>query len=226
MQFLKLILTLLVFYSCQLQISQAKDLPCKVEQWEKTIAKFEAADEEKPHSEEGILFVGSSSIRLWDLAKYFPEQKPLNRGFGGSEICQSTYYAEQLILKHKPRVVVLYAGDNDIAGGKSADQVHRDFLAFWKKLHDALPETELIYIAIKPSLSRWKLAPAMKDANEHIAAECEKNKQLQFVDIWQPMLGEDGKPRKELFAKDGLHLNDTGYTLWTKLVSKYLVATE
>ena len=202
--------------------AKSKEVGCKPERWAKAIAQFAEADQQKPLAEGEVVFVGSSSIRMWDLPKYFPELTPLNRGFGGSEICDSTHYAQQLILKHKPRVVVLYAGDNDIARGKTAGQVHRDFFAFWKKLHKALPDTQLVYIAIKPSLARWKLAPVMKDANERIASDCKLEKQLTFVDIWQPMLGEDEKPRPELFIKDGLHLSPKGYELWTGLVEKHL----
>ena len=202
--------------------TQPEDPPCRAERWEKAIGSFLAADEKEPPAEQGILFVGSSSIRLWNLPKYFPKLQPINRGFGGSEICDSTHWIEQLVLKHKPRLVVLYAGDNDIAVGKSAEQVHRDFSAFCKKLYQQLPETKLLYIAIKPSLSRWKHAPAMKEANALITADCKKDARLTFVDIWPPMLGKDGKPRPELFAEDGLHLNEQGYALWTGLLRQHL----
>lgn len=201
----------------------AKEPACNAERWNKTIAKFAQADEKNPPKQGGVVLVGSSSIRMWKLAKYFPELEMINRGFGGSEICDSTEFLHALVVKHRPRVVVLYAGDNDVASGKSAAQVHRDFLEFWKKLHLALPETRLNYIAIKPSIARWKLAPVMKDANQRIATDCEAVEQLTFVDIWQPMLGDDGRPREELFLDDGLHMSDAGYQIWTKLLSTHLV---
>jgi len=205
------------------QVVEAPKSPCNAERWAETIAKFAAADKTKPSPQEGILFVGSSSIRMWNLPKYFPDLPVINRGFGGSEICDSTHYFDTLVAKHDPSIVVLYAGDNDIAGGKSAELVLSDFRMFEKLMKEELPRAKLVYISIKPSIARWKLAEEMEDANRKIAADCEAgDEQLEFVDVWQPMLGEDGKPRKELFLKDGLHLNHEGYQLWTGLVSKHL----
>jgi lysophospholipase L1-like esterase len=110
--------------------------------------------------------------------------------------------------------VVLYAGDNDIAAGKPARQVADDFEEFERRLGEALPETRVVYIAIKPSLARWQLAPTMQAANSLIRKTCESDERLTFVDVWTPMLGEDGRPRPELFKEDGLHLNAAGYQVW------------
>ena len=196
---------------------------CRPERWATAMKKFQEADARNPPQAGGVLFVGSSSIRLWDLQKWFPDLQVVNRGFGGSEICDSVHYFDTLVAPHKPKVVVLYAGDNDVAGGKKAAQVLRDFRAFDAKLKQHLPSTRLIFIGIKPSLARWKLAPEMERTNEQIETLCGKNPQrLTFLEVWKPMLGQDGKPRKELFANDGLHLNDKGYALWTKLVQQQL----
>lgn len=197
-----------------------KEVACKPQRWKKTMSDFEKADEKEPPQAGGVLFVGSSSIRLWKLPKYFPNQEVIvNRGFGGSEICDSVHYFDTLVAKHRPKVVVLYAGDNDVAGGKKAKQVHADFQSFNKQMREKVPEAKLIFICIKPSIARWKLAEEMQKANELIAADCKKDpKRMAYVDVWKPMLGEDGKPREELFAKDGLHLNHEGYQLWTNLL--------
>ncbi|WP_425396290.1 SGNH/GDSL hydrolase family protein [Aeoliella sp.] len=188
--------------------------------WAKDMEKFAKQDAEHPTAPGGVVFVGSSSIRLWDLEKNFPDLDPaaLNRGFGGSELSDSIRNAEHLVTKHKPRVVVIYAGDNDIAGGKSAERVEKDFAKLVEKIQSKLPEAKIAYIAIKPSTKRWNLADTMKDANHRIAKRCADDEQLTFVDIWKPMLGEDGKPREELLRDDGLHLTDEGYELWSSLV--------
>jgi hypothetical protein len=196
--------------------------PCKPEVWQATIEKFEEQDAKDPPPKDAVVFVGSSSVRLWDLAKSFPDIPTINRGFGGSQICHSTYYADQLVVKHQPRLVVLYAGDNDVAAGKSAEQVHGDFRAFVAAVRKGLPKTPIAFISIKPSIARWNLADTMQTANRLIAADCEKDKSLQFIDVWAPMLGEDGKPRKELFRQDGLHMNDAGYQVWNDLVRPLL----
>ncbi|WP_442483647.1 SGNH/GDSL hydrolase family protein [Aeoliella sp. SH292] len=197
------------------QEADKKPLP-----WAKEMAEFAAADAEHPMAPGGVVFVGSSSIRLWDLEKSFSgmDPMPLNRGFGGSVMSDTVRNAELLVLKHKPRLILVYAGDNDIANGKTAEQVADDFAKLVEIVHKDLPDTRIAYIAIKPSLSRWKLADKMQDANARIAKQCEESEQLTFIDVWQPMLDAEGQPRGELFREDGLHLNDEGYELWTSVV--------
>ena len=201
----------------------AEPIPCQPERWADAIAKFQKEDEAAPPPKQGILFVGSSSIRGWDLKKWFPDLPAINRGFGGSQLCDSTHYADALITKHQPRVIVVYAGDNDISAGKSPEQVHADFRALVAKIRTSLPETPIVFISIKPSLARWKLAEEMKAANRLIAADCEKEKNLKFVDVWEAMLGADGQPRAELLRDDRLHLTDAGYELWTELLRPAIV---
>ena len=190
--------------------------------FEKDIADFETWDRQNSFPRDAVLFVGSSSIRMWDLKKSFPDKKYLNRGFGGSQICHSTHFFDVLVAKHKPRLVVLYAGDNDIAGGKSPEQVHQDFRAFAKQFTEELPDAKLVYIAIKPSIARWKLADKMREANKLIAAECEKDEHFAFADVWPAMLNDKGEPREDLFLGDGLHMNEKGYAEWVKLVGPLL----
>ncbi len=190
--------------------------------WEETIEKFEKQDQSNPPPENAILFLGSSSIRGWDLDKYFPKRKMINRGFGGSHIADSVEYAHRIVLPYKPRIIVFYAGDNDIAAGKSPNTVLNDFKEFVKIVHEELPETRIVFIAIKPSIKRWQLAEKMREANALIKGFIKRDQRLYFVDIDTPMIGKDGHPRKELFIEDGLHLNHKGYKLWTKLVKPYL----
>lgn len=190
--------------------------------WEKSIEAFEKADAAKPTPSGGTVFVGSSSIVGWKLTKHFPMRNVLNRGFGGSQLADSAHYAARLVNKHKPEVVVLYAGDNDIASGKPPTQVADDFRAFVKAVRKDLPTTKIVYISIKPSLARWKLWDKVSAANKLIAADCAREKDLVFLDVGPAMLGADGKPKAELFVKDGLHLSEQGYELWTSLVKPHL----
>ena len=190
--------------------------------WEKDIAAFEAADAKGAPPKDSFLFVGSSSIRLWDLDASFPGVEAINRGFGGSEIENSTHFADRIIVPHQPHTVLLYAGDNDVAKGKSADRVVDDFQLFVAGVHKDLPETHIAFIAIKPSIKRWEMWPTMKAANDRIAAICSGSPKLTFLDIAKVTIGDDGKPDPALFAKDGLHLNAAGYKAWSALVSPLL----
>ncbi|QDU90043.1 GDSL-like Lipase/Acylhydrolase [Pirellulimonas nuda] len=199
---------------------QAK--PYDPSRWEDAISAIEARDQKSPPPQRGIVFVGSSSVRLWPVATSFPDRRVVNHGFGGSQICDSNHFFDRLVAPLKPHTVVFYAGDNDIAAGKSPAQVHSDFQAFVAKLHEALPETRLVYVAIKPSLARWKLADTIREANGLIREDAEGDELVSYLDVWPPMLGADGTPRKELFREDGLHLNDEGYRVWTKLLRQSL----
>jgi len=190
--------------------------------WEKDIAAFETKDTAAPPPRDAVLFAGSSSIRLWDLKTSFPGLDVINRGFGGSQIADSTHFAPRIILKAEPRVIVFYAGDNDVAVGKTPGQVFDDFQDFAALIHKELPKTRIVFISIKPSPARWDMVDKQRKANGFVEAYCKKNDYLAYVNVATPMLGEDGKPRQELFGKDGLHMNDKGYDLWASLLKAYL----
>jgi len=200
----------------------AADPKEKPSRWESAIRKFEQQDEKKSPPKKGILFIGSSSIRMWKLDDHFAELPVINRGFGGSQIADSIQFADRILLPYEPRIVVLYAGDNDVAAGKTPERVLADYRLFVKTVHDRLPKTRIVFIAIKPSIARWRLVEKMRKANSLIRAVTKEDERLSFVDIDTPMIGDDGQPRKDLFLKDGLHLNADGYKLWASLVKPHL----
>lgn len=197
----------------------ARALPA-TEAFAEEIARFEAADRIAPPPPGGVLFVGSSSIRLWPaLASDFPGVDVVQRGFGGAELSDVIRYAPRIVLPYRPRLVVVYAGDNDLAAGKSATAVFREYLAFVSVVRRALPETRIAFVAIKPSGSRWAFVDKMREANDLIRRYAATDKRLHFVDVFTPMLGPDGKPREELFVEDRLHLSPAGYALWRELLT-------
>lgn len=185
------------------------------EPWADAMAAFERQDKESPPPPGEVLFVGSSSIRLWDLKRSFGDLLTINRGFGGSQAADSARHVQTLVVKHRPRVVVFYAGDNDLAAGKSPQQVCDDVESFVKPVTTALPEARVLYLAIKPSVARWKLIDRQRDANRLIGEMLARYPRTQFVDVATPLLGDDQTPRRELFVADGLHLSEAGYKVWT-----------
>jgi len=190
--------------------------------WESAIAAFEKKDAKSPPPKHANLFVGSSSIVMWNLEESFPEYEVINRGFGGSQTADSVHFADRIVIPHEPDVVFLYAGDNDIAAGKSPEQVFEDYKVFVAKVHEALPKTKIVYIAIKPSTARWKLVGKMREANALVEEETKSNDLLAFIDIDPLMLGDDGTPRKDFLLGDGLHLTKSGYAVWAQVVRPYL----
>lgn len=193
------------------------------DKWIKAIDDLTRNDREHPPAPGGVVFVGSSSIAYWkDVAKDFPGIGAINRGFGGSELADSVFYADRIVIPYHPRAVVLYAGDNDLAAGKSPETVIADFHAFVAKVHGALPDARIVYIAIKPSPLRWALREKITQVNHAVADACSRESYLRFVDIYTPMLNANGEPRPELFREDKLHMNEAGYTLWRPLVAAQL----
>lgn len=184
-------------------------------QWEKEIGAFERSDALKPPPANAIEFLGSSTIRFWKLERWFPGTSVFNRGFGGSEIEDSTHFAPRIALKYHPRLIVFYAGDNDINSRKTPRRVLSDFQAFSREIHRSLPRTKILFLSIKPSLARISQIPAQQEANHLVARYCEGKPWLRFLDMSDLMLNSAGKPRPELFRPDGLHMNDAGYALWS-----------
>ena len=193
----------------------------QADRWAAELAAFEEQDRRAP-AIGGVVFVGSSSIRLWDLGKYFPGLDAINRGFGGTQIADSVEHVDLLVIRHKPRTIIFYAGDNDLAAGKSPQQVADAFKTFAARIRAALPETRLAFIAIKPSIQRWALIAQVRTANALVREYRDADDRLGFIDVDGPMLGWDAKPRKDLFAADGLHLSPKGYALWTALVEPFV----
>ena len=192
--------------------------------FDKQIKEFLKWDSQNSVPDDAVLFVGSSSIRMWQTHISFPKLKVINRGFGGSHTSDAIYFADKIVFGYKPKVIVFYEGDNDIASGKSPQRVLEDYKTFVKLVNKKLPKTPVIFIAIKPSSSRWAIWPKMKEANDMIKAYSDKNKKLFFADIVAPLIGKNGKPDDSLFLEDLLHLNKKGYALWAGILKPVIKA--
>ncbi|RUL87680.1 GDSL-type esterase/lipase family protein [Tautonia sociabilis] len=189
----------------------------------KEIEAFELADRQRPPSPGGILFVGSSSIRRWDLEASFPEIEVTNRGFGGSQLSDAIHFADRIIAPHRPRLIVLYEGDNDINAGKSAERVRDDLLRLADRCRSIAPEATLIVLSIKPSPARADLWPEMQRANALFKRLAAEHDRIDFVDVASPLLGPGGEMRPELYVEDELHLNDLGYAQWAEVLRPILL---
>jgi lysophospholipase L1-like esterase len=194
------------------------------ERWDPAIQRFEEQDKVSPPPQNGIVFIGASSIVRWNLPEYFPElgAKAINRGFGGSQSVDAVRYVERIVIPYHPRVVVYYAGDNDVEANVPAQEIARQFELFDRKVHAALPQTKIIFISIKPSIRRWKWIDTISSANAMVKAYCAKEKHLAFMDIERQMLGPDGKPNPDLLVADGLHMTPAGYRIWTAALTPLL----
>ena len=193
-----------------------------VDRWEREVAAFEAADRASAPPKGEVVFVGSSTIRLWDLGASFPDLKAINRGIISSEMSDAVRLVDRIVTPYAPRIVVVYAGDNDIMGITS-EQITIGFERFVRAVHARLPATRILYIGIKPSPLRWGQVDRMRLANAAIEKFCERDDRLGFVDVDHALLGWDERPRPELYVEDGLHLSAAGYQILTALVRPFLM---
>jgi lysophospholipase L1-like esterase len=191
--------------------------------WEKDVAAFEAADKVNPPPKNAFVFVGSSTIVRWKtLQDDYPNFPIINRGFGGNEIADSTYYADRIILPYAPRKVFLRAGGNDLHAGKTPAQVLADFKAFVAKIHAKLPDTEIVYISLAPAPARWNERDATKELNALVADYVNRTPRTMYIDAYNISLDAKGEARPELFVEDKLHFSPEGYKLLVERVRPYV----
>jgi lysophospholipase L1-like esterase len=193
----------------------------KAPKWEATIRAFENSDKTNQPPKNATLFTGSSSIVRWkSLAEDFPDRKVINRGFGGSFLEDVATYADRVIVAYHPATVVIYAGGNDINGGRTPEQVFESFKSIMSKIRPALPQAHIFYISIAPNIARWAQIEKVRAANRLIEGEIKamNDPKVEFIDVAPGMLGEDGKPKPDIFVADNLHMNPKGYAIWTSIV--------
>jgi len=193
--------------------------------WEPTIRAFEQHDRAQPVPPGGIVFTGSSSIARW--ASLSQEMKPLpviNRGFGGSQYSDVNHYAERIVVAYRPKIVVVYAGDNDLAEGspKTPQSVLDDVQKFVQIVHSKLPESWIYIISIKPSVLRWSAWPKMKAANALTQDFARQQERVQYIDVATLMFDAQGNLPRDLFVEDGLHPTAKLYAMWTAIIKPIL----
>ncbi|MBE7498144.1 MAG: hypothetical protein HS117_24665 [Verrucomicrobiaceae bacterium] len=199
------------------------DIVTSAIKWQKEIAAIEARYTEKPAPESPILFIGSSSIRMWKtLAEDFPGKPVLNHGFGGSEVFDSLNYVRRLVLPFQPRQIVMYAGGNDLNAGKTPERILADLQAFVAAVHAALPKTKICYISSAPNPKRWSQIVETRRLNALAKEFCARDNRLRFIDVHPVMLAPNGEPKPDIFLEDKLHMNARGYALWKEVVAPEL----
>ena len=190
------------------------------------IRAFVRQDRVKPPLHGQILFVGSSSFRLWaDMQKSFPHHEVLNRGFGGSCLPDVIRYADTIIFPYKPKQIVIYCGENDLAADPkvSAKVVFSRFRTLFRLIRHKMPSVPIVYVSMKPSPSRQNLMPKMLGANRRIERYLSLQRATRFANVYPLMLYSKGEPRRELFVEDRLHMNENGYAIWAKVIEPMLL---
>ena len=190
------------------------------------IQNFKKQDSVQAPPQHAILFVGSSSFTKWtDVQNYFPGYKIINRGFGGSSLTDVIRYENDVIFKYDPKQIVIYCGENDIAGSSEVTSqiVFERFEQLFRDIRTKYPKIPIIYISMKPSPSRWDMRTKMMEGNKLIEKFLKMQKKTVFVNVWNSMLGADGKPKPDIFIEDKLHMNAKGYAIWQEKLQPLLI---
>src|SRR6187401_1536332 len=217
---MKIIFSLLLGFCLGTAISQTTP------PFRKEIDAFKKKDSAQMPAPNSILFVGSSSFTKWtDVQNYFPGYTILNRGFGGSSLPDVIRYENDVIFKYKPKQIVMYCGENDLAASDSvtAQMVFDRFKKLFSDIRKRFSNIPFVYISLKPSPSRWELREKMIAANNAIKNYLSKKKNTVFVDVYHKMLGPNGTPIKESYVEDNLHMNAKGYRIWKKEIQPVLL---
>lgn len=200
-------------------LAAARGETVAVNSFEKEIAAYEAADKAAPPPQGAVLFTGASGIRLWKtLAQDFPGLTVINRGFGGSQLSDSVFFAGRIVIPYHPKAIVIQAGGNDINAGKTPERVLADFQEWVAKVRAALPEARIVYLGQGPSPLRWAQREKQQQANALVREFIAKGKNMAFADIWEQCIGPDGQPRPELFVADRLHPSAEQYQIRAKVI--------
>lgn len=226
--FLFKLIILLTLFACQSETKVPEKAPVPKEtapspaqksisdRFEKEIQQFEASDKENGYSKNGIVFTGSSSIRMWSTLVEDMDGLPvLNRGFGGATNPEVIHFAPRYLFQHQPQIIVYYCGENDISEGGTPEVVAETFKLFTKMVNANSPTTKIVYISMKPSVARWNLWDKYVKGDRLIKSFIDSKENITYFDSSLSMLQEDGNVKTDIFIKDNLHMNAKGYEGWT-----------
>lgn len=210
------LLTVFLFGVAQLSAQDPK-------RFQKEIEIIEAKENCFSPDKNLLLFTGSSSVRMWkDMQSAFPGYHVINNGFGGSHFSDLIYYYDKVIAPYQPDVLFIYEGDNDIASNKKPKSVLKEAKQLISMIRSDLPETKIVLISPKPSLARWELKEEYKKLNSLLEKLARNTKGVEFADVWEAMVDEDGNVYSDIFVDDNLHLNEKGYAIWEKVMARHI----
>lgn len=195
----------------------------EVKPFSEEIHQFDLWNAKNSFPSQAILFVGSSSIRLWQTAKYFSKYPVINRGFGGAH-CSDVYSHYDVVIKpYQAKMIFIYCGDNDIDAGEDVDEVFTEVKKLLQRIGDDFPNSKVVFIGIKSSESRRNKWEQMSQLNQKIASYLSHKKGMDYLDLGKFLMDSNGRPKAKYFREDKLHLSEEGYQVWSDTLDKYLV---
>lgn len=206
-----------------LEVSAQDSIYFRANEWKDQLDAYYQEDSNKIPEKGQILFVGSSSFKMWkNIQSYFPGHKILNRGFGGSRMSDLLYHIQRLVIDYRPSQIVLYCGENDISNGVSPQDLSEDIKVFVRIIDLRLPGVPILILSIKPSPLLYKLITKQREANSLIREFAMTKNQVDYIDITTLMVDEKGIPIEELYLEDRLHISENAYQLWARTIEPHL----
>jgi lysophospholipase L1-like esterase len=212
--------------------AQQSAAPPDPARWAKDMQAFAEQDRIRKPPTSAVVFYGSSTMRRWNLAESFPGMETVNRGFGGAHMADLPHFVRQLVVPLRPRVVVMYAGGNDIERGAMPEDLVANFARTVRYIQVAWPETKIVVFGVKATPALAKEMAKIRETNQQLRAYAERERPrlpntresgpIVFLDVEKAILDAKGQPRKDLFLEDGVHLTPAGYTLYADMLRPHL----
>jgi lysophospholipase L1-like esterase len=191
--------------------------------FEAEIKAYEKQDSISMPKPNQLLFLGSSSFRLWKTFDQDLKGLPVfNRGFGGSTLEDALYYFDRMVVKYQPSWIFLYEGDNDLAKDQSPEFIEKEFIEFSNRVKNQLPKTKIVFVAARPSIARVAMVDKQKDLNSRIERFVKGKKNLFYLDMHSPFYLADGSLMQDIFVSDKLHLNEKGYVIFASKIRTFI----
>ena len=201
--------------------------PPSESRFEKAVLAYEATDRTEPPPHGAILLAGDSQFFRWKtLHEDLPGYTVVNRGIDSFQFSDLLQYTDRLVLPHRPRLIILHVGGNDVHNGKTPERLLADFKTFVAKVRASLPAVPIAFSSITPGPGRWEEADRRKAANKTLKEYIATQPGLHFIDLWDAMLTPDGKPREDIWVEDRVHPNHAGYLLRVQIMRPLLGAPD
>jgi lysophospholipase L1-like esterase len=202
---------------------RAQAAPAAPHRFEENVRAYEEADKTDPPPAHAILLAGDSQFYRWKtLHEDLPDYTIVNRGIDSFQTSDLIYFADRLILRYAPRMIVLHVGGNDVNNGKTPDQILADFKTLVATVRTTLPDVPIAFSSITPGPGRWSQAAQRTQTNLVIKRYVATQKGLLFIDLWDAMLTPDGQPREDLWVADRIHPNHEGYLIRVRIMRPLL----
>lgn len=186
---------------------------------------FDRLDAKSPPPAHPVVFIGASTFTRWnEIPETFKEFDAINRAFGGSNLAQLIEHLDQIVIRYKPRAVVIYGGNSDMGAQTDPAQVLATYQRLTDQIQAALPETEIFCLSVIPAPSRANVHDKLERFNALLREHAARHPHMHFIDARFALSDAEHKPDPANYVEDRLHPNAAGYAKLTPVIREALRA--